>query len=189
MLNKTKTNEIVFHRPNPRNFNSPPHLLGIERVTHLKLLGVIIANDLSFKRHVNYIVQICYQRLCLPKQLKQPGLPSDKLNNVLDAIILTRFLYAVQSWSGFLSYDNVNCVDASLSKAHRWQLTSSCKCFSDLTDDLLKLFRASSQSHHCFNLIFEPMRKYSLSQLNCAEEDIRTTYLTGPDLRFRGAMC
>ena len=94
MLNKTKTNEIVFHRPNPRNFNSSPHLLGIERVTHLKLLGVIIANDLSFKRHVNYIVQICYQRLCLPKQ---PGLPSDKLNNVLDAIILSRFLYVVQS--------------------------------------------------------------------------------------------
>ena len=119
--------------------------------------------------------------------LKQPGLPSDKLNNVLDAIILSRLLYAVQSWSGFLSYDNVNCVDASSSKAYRWQLTSSCKCFSDLIDDLqLKLFRAASQSHHCFNFIFEPMRKKLSSQLHCAEEDIRTTYLTGPDLRFRG---
>ena len=71
MLNKTKTDEIVFHRPNSRNFNPPPHLLGIERVTHLKLLDVIIADDLSCNRHVNYIVQICNQRLYLLKQLKQ----------------------------------------------------------------------------------------------------------------------
>ena len=73
MLNKTKTNEIVFHRPNPRNFNPPPHLLSIERVTHLKLLGVIIADDLSFNRHVNYIVQICSQNYVCQNSLNSQG--------------------------------------------------------------------------------------------------------------------
>jgi hypothetical protein len=130
----------------------------------MSCLVIVIIDDLSCNRHVNYIIQICNQRFYLLKQLKQQGLPSDKLNHVLDAIILSRLLYAVQSWSGFLSADNVNCVNAFLRKAYRWQLTSSCKCFNDIIDDLqLKLFRASSQSHHCLHHVFEPMRKNSSS--------------------------
>ena len=93
---------------------------------------------------------------------KQQGLPSDKLSSVLDAIILSRLLYAVQSWSGFLSDDNDYCVDAFLRNAYRWQL--ACSCISVLTILLIIwnwncMFRASAQSHHCLNHIFEPMRK------------------------------
>jgi hypothetical protein len=50
MLNKTKTKEMVIRRPNPRNLNPPPPLLGIERVTLLTLLGVIPSDGLSCNR-------------------------------------------------------------------------------------------------------------------------------------------
>jgi hypothetical protein len=58
MLSQAKTKETVFCRPNTRNLNPPSPLLGIERFTHLKLLGIIIADDFSCSWHVNYVVQI-----------------------------------------------------------------------------------------------------------------------------------
>ena len=39
-INVSKTRELVFHRPNPRNYLSPVEIKGIERVSYVKLLGV-----------------------------------------------------------------------------------------------------------------------------------------------------
>ena len=40
MVNMAKTKEIVFHRPNARNYLPPAELPGSERVMFAKMLGV-----------------------------------------------------------------------------------------------------------------------------------------------------
>ena len=61
MVNMAKTKEIVFHRPNARNYLLP----GIERVMLAKLLGVWVQDDLGFRKHIDYVMHICNQRTYL----------------------------------------------------------------------------------------------------------------------------
>ena len=75
MINMAKTNEIVFHRPNARNYLPPAELSGIERVMFAKLLGVWLQDDLGFRKHIDYVMHICNQSTYLFTQLKRQGLP------------------------------------------------------------------------------------------------------------------
>jgi len=51
LLNLLKTEEMVFHRPNPRRIMFPDKLKvqDIERVSQLKLLGVLFQTDFPLK--------------------------------------------------------------------------------------------------------------------------------------------
>jgi len=42
VINFAKTKEMVFHRPNPRNFVSPAPIDSIEQLTVAKILGVFV---------------------------------------------------------------------------------------------------------------------------------------------------
>ena len=57
-INMCKTKELVFHRPNGRNYLAPSELPGIERVLCAKLLGVWLKNDFSMRKHVDYIMHV-----------------------------------------------------------------------------------------------------------------------------------
>ena len=77
----------------------------------VKLLGVTFSNTLRFGEHVKNILTI-YDQLCyLLKCLKGQGLPSAQLNIVFCAIILSRILYALPAWGGFLTVELTNKID------------------------------------------------------------------------------
>ena len=65
MVNMAKTKEIVFQRPNARNYLPPAELPGIERVMFAKLLGLWLQDDLGFRKHIDYVMHICNQRTYL----------------------------------------------------------------------------------------------------------------------------
>ena len=81
-INVSKTRELVFHRPNPRNYLLPAEIKGIERVSYVKLLGVWLQEDMGFTRHVDYIKHICNQQLYLLNQLRKQSLPQSELQSV-----------------------------------------------------------------------------------------------------------
>jgi len=90
-LNLLKTKEIVFHHPHPSKYCLPPPLLGIERVSSVKLLGVHdLTENLSMHEHVRQTIFVCNQRLYLFCQLKRQGLPLNCLNLVFDSLIIAR---------------------------------------------------------------------------------------------------
>ena len=62
-INLSKTRELIFHRPNPRNYITPTEINGIERVSVVKLLEVWLQDDMSITKLVDYITHICNQRL------------------------------------------------------------------------------------------------------------------------------
>ena len=75
----------------------------IERVIYATLLGVWFQEDLGMKEHVNNLMLLCNQRTYLITQLKRQGLRQKQLQNVFDAIIVSRLLNAAPVWRGYLS--------------------------------------------------------------------------------------
>jgi len=55
-----------------------------------KLLGVTFSHNLKFDEHVKNILTICNQRCYLLKYLNGQGLPSEELNTVFCALIVSR---------------------------------------------------------------------------------------------------
>ena len=81
-----KTKEIVFHRPNARNYFLPAELPGIESVMFAKLPGVWLQDDLGCRKHIDYVMHICNQRTYLLTQLKRQGIPIAQMQKVFSAI-------------------------------------------------------------------------------------------------------
>jgi len=62
VINLAKTKEIVFHRPNPRNFVNPVAMNTIEQLTVAKILGVFVHGGFKCDNHVDFILSVCSQR-------------------------------------------------------------------------------------------------------------------------------
>jgi len=68
---------------------------------------------------------------------------------VFCAIVMSRILYALPAWGGFLTYELTAKIDSFLRKAVRWGFSSHYKC---LTDYCVHLFRKmTSNSEHCIH--------------------------------------
>ena len=122
VINKNKTKEIVFHRPNLRHCIFVPCVFGIEIVNEVKLLGVVFNDTLHFTSHVNYILKCCSQRSYLLKRFRDQGLPPKHLNAVFDAIVLSRitYMYSICAWYGFLSRELIGRFDAFLKRMFKY---------------------------------------------------------------------
>ena len=70
-----KTKEVVFHKPNTRNFLFPSELPpGIEKTSLMcQVVGYLTAGGYGHEKHVNYILHICNhnQRTYLLTQIKR----------------------------------------------------------------------------------------------------------------------
>ena len=62
--------------------------------------------------HIQFILSQCAQRLYLLKLLRHQGLPDAKLSIIANAVIISRLLYALPAWGGFLSVELVNRINA-----------------------------------------------------------------------------
>jgi len=55
--------------------------------------------------HVQNILSQCTQRMYLIKLLKHQGMPQQQMSVITYSIIVSRILYALQAWGGFLSVE------------------------------------------------------------------------------------
>ena len=74
---------------------------------------------LTMQSHVKYTISILNQRLCLLNQLRKRGLDVSGLTQVIMALVVARFQYALPALAGQLSADDLNKVDAVCSNARR----------------------------------------------------------------------
>jgi len=63
IINRSKTKEIVFRRPCPLRFNFVPSVDESALVDHVKSLGVILQQSLSYDLHVTELLKQCSQRI------------------------------------------------------------------------------------------------------------------------------
>ena len=86
----------------------------IEQLNCCKLLGVFFQANLKGDSHVDYFLSQCSQRIYLLKLLRHQAMPSDQLSTVAQAIVVSRILYALPAWGGFLSVELRNRIDGFL---------------------------------------------------------------------------
>ena len=157
-----KTKELVFHRPNARNYLTPSELPGIKRVLCAKLLGVWLQNDFSMRKHVDYIMHICNQRSYLLPQLKRQGLPMAQLQPVFDAIVLSRVLYAVPTWKDYLSVWEMANLQQLFAKAKQWNIvTRNYDINVQLNNCDRTLFRSTLYITHCLHNLLPDKRDHT----------------------------
>ena len=160
-VNMVKTKEIVFHRPNARNVLFPSVLPGIERVLCAQLLGVWLQVDMGMRKHVAYILHIGNQRKYLLTQLKSQGGPPTQLQNMFDAIILVRVLYASPAWRGYLSAANIDSLQQLFIKTKQWQIVTDKYDVAQLFDKgEMALFKSSLNANHCLRHLYPDKRHH-----------------------------
>ena len=101
-LNRSKTKEIVVHRPRAKNLLVPPAVDRVERLDVINILGVLIDSTLSFRAQVDQLVGQSAQTLYTLRILKHHGLSGPPLWNVATATLLSRLLYASPVWRGMV---------------------------------------------------------------------------------------
>ena len=163
-INWEKTTELVFRKPRLNMSLIPGPVCNIAQVSEARLLGIIIASNLSFESHIKYILSICSQRFYLLKQLKNQGLYNTQLNIVHSAIILSRLNYALPSWAGFITCEQRNRLNSLLKKSYKFGYTTSLNVIDKLIEESDEtLFKSLRNSKHCAHYLLPPAKSTSHS--------------------------
>ena len=95
-LNQAKTVEIVFYARGRHHAEDeqPPSLPGIQRISSIIVLGVIISNNLSMAGLVSALLDTCARTLYGLRVLRAHGLHQDCLDEVFRCTVLAKLLYA-----------------------------------------------------------------------------------------------
>ena len=93
----------------------PAALDDVEQIDCCKLLGVMFQSDFKMDSHVNYLLSQCAQRMYILKLLRHQGMSSQQIITVAYALILSRIMYALPAWGGFLSAALIDKINAFLS--------------------------------------------------------------------------
>ena len=157
-INMAKTKELIFHRPNARNYLLP----AIERVIYAKLRWVWLQEDLGMKEHVNNVMLLCNQRTYLIIQRKRQGLTQEPLLNAFDEIILSHLFDAVPARRGNLKSAEIDCLQGLLDKAKRWKLICREYNIVDLLDKCDRtLLKSSLCLSHVVNHLYPDKRHHT----------------------------
>ena len=81
------------------------------------MLGVFIDSKLLFSEHVERLLGVCNQRLYLLSQLRKQDLSDECVAVVYDASVLSKVLYALSAWVGYIGQAFKDRIDASFRKA------------------------------------------------------------------------
>jgi hypothetical protein len=165
IINKTKTKELVFHRPDPRLYLPPDPLSDVERVTCIKLLGVYFSETLRFDEHVKYLLTLCNQRCFLLKTLRAQGMSPKHINTVFQSIIISRLVYALPAWGGFLTKDLVIKINAFLTKSAKYGYTSTLFEYDALLGryDRTLFNSLLNDDNHCINCLVPKGKQLTMS--------------------------
>ena len=111
--------------------------------------------------HVHYIISQCAQRMYLLKLLRHQGMSGEQLSVVTYSIIVSRILYALPAWGGFLSAELTNNV-RPFRRFKPFGYTTCNITVSYLIDTSGRdLFRKLCSSEHSLHHLLPPERKYS----------------------------
>jgi len=100
------------------------------------MLRVMFQGNLKFETHIQYVLTLCYQRLYLMKVLRNRGMCPKQIYTVFHALILSRFMYALPAWEGFVSVEHNNHINALLRRCYRYGYVDKIHCLSDLLNSV-----------------------------------------------------
>ena len=120
-VNLSKTKEIVMGPPSKIRHLPPLQFptVQIERVNSVKLLGINLNSDFSWKSHVEAITSKATQRIYFLKQLRRAGVPQSNLLHFYTGVIRPVLEYAAPVWNHLLSKTQIDQIEAIQRRALR----------------------------------------------------------------------
>jgi len=160
IINWLKTKQMVLRRPNLNASLLPPPLPDIELVHCIKLLGVYVSCVFNQEAHVNFITLAASQLLYLLKMLKLNGLNNKSLDCIFSAIVISRIIYAIETWGNYVTKEMIGKIDKMLKKARRWGLCSTLLNFEEIKQERCKLLfkNICKNKMHCLSHLLPPER-------------------------------
>jgi hypothetical protein len=124
-----------------------------------KLLGVTLNPTLSFSEHIANIIKQCNQRSFLLRSLRRGGMRMDCLNAVFNALVLSRILYCISAWGGFIGKTDQNRINSVFKKSKKFGHCSVESIFEQLLVKAdRKLFKKCLSSDHCLHHLLPAIR-------------------------------
>ena len=138
-INPRKSKEMIITFTHDVNFkNSLPNIIiegnPVETVSHAKLLGVTISDDLKWNIHIDNIVKKAAKRVYMLYQMKRSGISQSDLITVYISVVRPVLEYACPVWHinlpSYLS-DNIEIIQKRVFKS-----IFPGKCYADILNDL-----------------------------------------------------
>jgi hypothetical protein len=118
-VNQAKSKEVLFITRSKVGRPTPPLCSNIERVSCLRILGVLVNDKLTADDHVNSILTSCTSLLHAFRVLRNHGLPNQSLQDIYHAVIIAKLTYASPAWSGSCSAKCKAKLDSFVCKSKR----------------------------------------------------------------------
>ena len=128
MLHCSKSKEIIFTAWGKRAGKSGQLLtpcLDIKRVSSLRVLGVIVNDQLTATDHVFNILASCNSLLYALRILRSHDIPNTSLHDVFRATVIEKLTYCAPSWSGACSAPDRVKLESFVSRCKRLEYCSS----------------------------------------------------------------
>ena len=138
ILNTKKTKEIIFYKSKiakSKHSNNINKLNNIDRIEQTTLLGIILNSDLSWSPQIKHVLSQITQRFYLLGQLKNMSMERSMLDQVFQALIISRIRYAIEAISGNLNTADIDQIDAMFRKARRWGIASVVHTYEEIAAD------------------------------------------------------
>ena len=172
-LNPPKTKELrACFSSQPVAF-SPIVIDGqeVDIVTHAKLLGVVISNDLKWNLNVDYICKKAAKRLYALRLLKRSAIPSATLVSVYRTCIRPILEYACEVWHHSLPKYLAEQIKTIQRRALIIIFPDTCCELAREKANLQTLYQRRSSLYNClFRRMSQPSHK-----LNCLFPKYRST--------------
>jgi len=151
-LNCAKSKKIIITARGKRgkSVQPPPPCSNIERVSSLRVLGVIPNDKLTTTGHVDNLLSASTGLMYALRVLHSHGIPPASLHDVFRATVVSKITYCSPAWSGMCSAADRARLDAFLNRCKRLgfcdkDLPSATELFSDADDALFERINTNSQ--------------------------------------------
>src|SRR6218665_1560247 len=106
--NSNKTKELIIFRRRSKSVTYPaePLVPVAERVTSLRVLGVVISSRLTMVEPLDQLISSCASSIFALRTLRAHGLRPPQLHHVAQATTVSSLLYASPAWWGFASVED-----------------------------------------------------------------------------------
>ena len=107
---------MIVYRQGSKPDEFPAEIQDVQRVKEIKILGVIVSDNLSFKMHLDAKLKETAQGLYALKKLKSHGLKYKNLWDITKATLVSKLLYASPVWCGFADSETKIRLQSTLQK-------------------------------------------------------------------------
>lgn len=158
------------------------------------MLGVFIADNFNYCTHVSTVLKLCAQKLYLLRLLRNQGLSLHNLNIVFQALVISRIVYCLPVWGGYVTAEQRGQINALFSRAYARGFCFKLYRIDDLLDAADdRLFKAIQSNVHCLHPILPSPKSRSITMrprghgfelIRCNFEFVKKSFLPRSLFKF-----